>query len=195
MKLIEINEIARILNPIGFAIGEWGQIVPISNGEHIAEYEYVCYQSPSDAKEMLSFSQHVVAWISGGDWIVFKSDYSTAFDIPDRCLIEQFLGIKGMAGPIKEDVAILMASEAQNFANSHIELECSFLIFLFLLVCGHAQIVSSKNIDGRYLSIQDGFVYFFARGGVDAAEILLRKFDANKLASATWIERLIREQQ
>lgn len=193
MKIIETGQLAAILNPLGFEIGAWGQIAPILNGEQVAEYKYICYQSPLDAKEMLSFAQHVVAWVFGGDWMIFKSDYSTVFDMSDRCLIGQFLGIRSTEEPIKEDIALLLSSTLQNSAITSIELECSFLIYLFLLVSGHAQIVSSKNIDGRYISIQDGFIYLFTKGKLEDGNNLLRKFEENKLAPATWLAQLICE--
>lgn len=193
MKPISHQEANEILSAIGLRIGSWNQIEPSVDSLSKAQRYWFRYQAPENSHELYNFSQHVAGWILGGKWKIVQIDNSNAMNVVDLNLIENFLLNHDALFNIEESNTFLLRDESSEKVSQNIDLKIANLIFLFLLLDGNAQFVSSEPIEDRYLSIQDGSVFFYSDNEGQSASNLVSKFEKNKLAAPEWILKILED--
>lgn len=179
MKVIDAKAASAYLDAQGLNVGSWNQIESKLAQENKSP---ICFQAPSDASELLVFSTHLASWVPQGEWKIFQIDNSTVMDKHSE---ELFLQLLRGSRPLATDVLVtgpasLLFEFGSAVSAGETERLISNLIFAFLLLECHCQLVSSGSGRGEYLSIQDGFAYFFCNPtSVSGVEKLLGLFEAN----------------
>jgi len=179
MKVLDAKAASAYLDAQGLNVGSWNQIEPRTAPENRS---FVSCQAPSDASELLVFSAHLASWVPRGEWKLFQIDNSTAMDEHSE---ELFLQLLRGSHPLAADVRVtgpasLLFEFGSTVNAAETERLISNLVFAFLLLECHCQLVSSRSGRGEYLSIQDGFAYFVCDpSSVSEVENLLSVFEAN----------------
>jgi hypothetical protein len=177
MRILDHEEANIYLNAVGMKIGGWNEICDASDREY-DHSQSTKYQAPKGSRELHNFAQHVASWLPNGTWKLFQIDNSTSPLEHETFLIRRLLFCSAEQAPLPFTLLFEIESGGLNE-----ELLLSNLIFLFLLFELHGEIVSSNSRNGKYLSIQDGFVYFMSRDDRDIVEAkaLLNRFDEQPL--------------
>ena len=195
MKRLTTQGARSYLGQIGMGIGAWNQIVGIGE-QPGARNNWINYQAPEDAHQLLNFSQHVAGWLPQGTWKILQLDNSNAFDPVQSFLFERCLSGGEENLDLATQRSFLFEFGPDKRSNASSELLISQLIFMLLLFEGHGHIVSSGCTSKR-LAIQDGFVYFVSDTESDRAnaESLLEDFESDPLMAPRWITEIIVERQ
>ena len=178
MRVLDADEANKYLSTVGMKVGSWNDLCDASGREYDREHQ-VKYQAPKGGWELHRFVHHVASWLANGEWKIFQIDYSTALAYETYAfLIRRLLFCSNDEVPIH----CTLLFEIKSGGPSE-ELVFFNLIFLFLLFQEHGAAVSSNSRSGKYLWIEDGFVYFMSRDDRDLAEAsaLLKRFEEHPL--------------
>lgn len=177
-------------------IDDWNRIIYIPL-RGTKELEWINYQAPKQALDLIRFSQYVAGWLPKGKWKILQIDNSTGRMSPAA---ESLFGgllfgcSKGWPSLVENRTFFFELGKGKEKDNET-ELLIANLIFVFLLFEYHGYVVSSNCPNKQYLGIQDGFVYFHSTHNEDirSAQAALKKFEANEMP--TWVLDIIAEQQ
>ena len=191
VKHISSEEAQQRLLALGIEIGTWNQLHEVPGRGVLDSSIHV--QAPRDARVLLNFAQHVVGWLPAGAWKILQLDYSNALDLVDASLFVGFLaGVVETTTPLPEVRTLLFEFGQDQEENQSTELLIANLVFVLLVLEGHATLVSSDAAAKRYLSVQDGFVYFVADiQGISDANCLLRGLEIEPLRAPQWVNAIL----
>ncbi len=195
MKPISHQEANELLGAIGLHIGSWNHIEPSPDNRSKSERYWTKYLAPENSHELYNFSQHVAGWILGGKWKILQIDNSNVMNVIDLNLIGNFLSNHGIPYNFGESDTFFWEFKNSEEVNQNIDLKMVSLIFLFLLLDGNAQFVSSDPLEDRYLSIQEGCVIFYSNNEDQSADDLVHTFEKNKLAAPDWILKILEDDE
>jgi hypothetical protein len=174
--LLDASDTERYLAPLGLAIGNWNEILDTSVPAE--EVNWISYEAPQNARNLLRFAWHLSGWLPKGDWKLLQFDNSNLFEGDQTSLIGRLLfgqnSIEVDMTCVRTVLFKFVGSEQEKNAQ---ELLLTNLIFSILLVEGHAYVVSSKSTEGQVLGLQDGIVYFSSRNTTASAHALVRAFE------------------
>lgn len=176
-------------------VGSWNEITDIDSRRH-EMWQWVNYRAPVAAHESYVFSQHLAGWIPSGEWKILQIDNSTSLDPVQNALISSLLfGAREVAN-LLERRSLLFEFTGDATLDTRSELLICNLIFAFLLFEAHVQIISSFDQGERYLSLQDGFAYLFARDIKKSnAEAVFKAFTDRPGVSPPWIQEIVSREQ
>jgi hypothetical protein len=172
MRDLTSEDAKQHLASVSLKIGSWGQVCDISERPFEAS-EWINHAAPIEALPLYCFSHRVLRWLDLRTWALVQMDDSTNFAED-----EDFLVSRLMFGPEARGVLLESRSFLFEFGESAAPRERWLLgdiLHMMLLFGAHCQVVSAGSIQGKHLSIQDGYVYFLSRDSRDmarAAEIL-----------------------
>lgn len=195
MKVISAEEANLILRECGLKLGDWGNILPLDATE--LNNNWVSYQAPKN--NLLNFSHYVLDWLNSEEWVIFQIDKSTGWINPVQSSLLGGL-LFGSNDFLEFDVnnchSILFDSQDDTKEQGLTKLMISNLIYFFLLFELHGYIATSCNNHRRYLSIQDGLVYFYSLDNdLEEAKKILNGFESRSSASPDWVLRVIADHQ
>lgn len=187
MKLLSSQEANEYLCPLSMHIGKWNQISHITGGRP----HWARYHAPEKAKELYCFSEHVAGWLPQAEWKIFQINDSTSLSIDENYLFSRLaFGEKHFFDINKPQHSTLLFEFDDNKMKSQTtELLIAHLMYVLLLSESHADIISSRQDERKYVSIQDGFVYFISDNERDIkdAGLLIENFSKNPLALPKWV--------
>lgn len=162
MRFLNKDEANIYLKKIGINIGTWNQLCD-NLGRNYEISNWINYRAPSDARKLYYFSQSINKWLPYGTWKIIQIDNSTSLLEDEETLIKQV---------IFGDIDKIKSLHGKTFISDSDKEDSLFtsLIFLMLLFEQHGQIISSSCVNGKYLSIQDGYVYFMSFNENDLIE-------------------------
>ncbi len=191
MKCLTTKEANFYLSRIGMEIGGWNQLTEINKGGD-GEVYGMNYQAPLNARELFNFSEHVAGWLPKGDWKILQFDNSGGLDAVQATLFRRLLLGSDETLNLNENRTFLFEFGDNEKYNENTELLLSSLISLLLIFESHGYLVSSNRSAGKYLAIQDGFVYFYSNDkSLSEAKLLLMNFEKNPLMSCQWVTQII----
>jgi hypothetical protein len=195
MRYLTRDEADAHLSKIGMKVGSWNEITDIDSRRH-ETWQWVNRRAPAEAHESYVFSQHLAAWIPSGEWKILQIDNSTALDPVQNALISSLLFGPREVANMLERRSFLFEFTGDATLDTHSELLICNLIFSLLLFEAHVQIISSFDQGERYLSLQDGFAYLFARDiKQSSAEAVFKAFAETPGASPSWIQEIVSREQ
>lgn len=184
MKYISDEQANALLENLGMKLGAWHEISFRDGGKE--EHLSVCYRAPSNSLELLAFSQHAASWLPAGVWKMLVTDNSNALARDTETLIE-ILASAHRQSESSGAYNILFSYSGELVKNYRVDISIAAIIHALLLSEGHAYIASSSSTNGRFISIQDGYLYFHAyRADIAEAEQLILDFEANPLSTPSW---------
>lgn len=162
MRILSKAQANIYLNKIGITIGSWNQLCS-NSGHHHKTSNWINYRAPSDARKLYYFARNINKWLPYGAWKIIQIDNSTSLLEDEELLIQRL--ISGNFDKMKSLHGNTFISESDTEDDLF-----SSLIFLLLLFEQHGQIISSSCMNGKHLSIQDGYVYFISCNNNDLIE-------------------------
>jgi len=195
MKRLTIPEANSLLAAINMQVGPWNQLEEV--GDHCsAPGKRVHYQAPKDGNALLNFAQHITTWLPKGEWRILQIDNSTSLDAVQENQLGRILygpnHLDGLCG----DKTFLFEFGHSPQLDKNLELVISELVFTFLLFESHVYFASAGSKNGRYLGVQDGFVYLFGNErSMEDAGHLLKNFEQFPNKAPDWIMEIIVERE
>lgn len=178
MRRLTVEEANQHLASVHLKIGIWSQVCDAT--EHpFQAFEWINHAAPDRALPLYSFSHHVLQWLEPGAWTLVQIDDSTCFNEDEDFLISRLLFGPQVCGLLIESRSFLFEFGKPDTLQEQWLL--GDLLHLMLLFGGHCQVVSAGSVQGQYLSVQDGYVYFLSRDPKDLAkarEVLEQTEDA-----------------
>jgi hypothetical protein len=199
MELLSTEQANSLLSKLGLTIGQWNEVTAESSSSRTSGSSYEMHKAPSGAHSLYTFARHVAGWLPSGDWKLIQVDNSTSLNVITAAPIARLLYADDQLHS-PDDVnraSIKFAFGSDRRKNAATEILVSELIYYFLLLECHVQVVSSACQDGQFLSIQDGFVYFkFGRGDLARqTSELLRSFEASPEQWPSWLVEIAEEME
>ncbi|MBJ7312410.1 hypothetical protein ACFOLJ_18190 [Rugamonas sp. CCM 8940] len=190
VKYLTRREADVYVNSVGMAIGDWNQISTIDS--IYGGGEWTNYSAPKDARELFNFSEHVVDWIPDCNWIILQIDNSGGLDVVQSIFFNRLIFGSGIIKKSVGSGAILFEFEGNFYCGKESRVLISNLLALLLLFESHGYLITSKKSAGRYLSFQDGYMYFHSnKCGINDANYLLINFDKNPSGSVGWVNEIL----
>lgn len=197
MKLLRTEQANTLLSKLGLKVGAWNAVTSAAQASKSSDGRYEMYRAPSAAQSLHAFAEHVAGWLSEGEWKIIQVDNSTSLNLVTAAPIARLLFTDSQLHNPNDinQACIKFAFGADRKENAATELLISNLIFFFLLFQCHVEIVSSTCLEGQFLSIQDGYVYFiYGHAKLERKTIeLLRTFEAAPEQSPAWVVKILDE--
>lgn len=186
MKCLTAYQANLYLNSVDLEIGDWNQIAGLGS----QEIRWVNFHAPDKARELFNFSCHVAGWIPFGEWKIFQVDNSTYLNAAQSIILSQLMSEFDLNFDCQKHRTFLFEFGAEQKDNEKTELLIANLIHLFFLFEGNCYLVSSNKATRNYISIQDGFAYFYSNE-LESVNIFLEKFKKKPLAYPEWVASII----
>lgn len=197
VKLLSIEQADTLLSNLGLKVGAWNAITSATQASETSGGQYKMFRAPSTAHSLHAFAEHVAGWLSEGEWKIIQVDNSTSLSVVTAAPIASLLFTDSQLHSPNDinQACIKFSFGADRKENAATELLISNLIFFFLLFQCHVEIVSSTCLEGQFLSIQDGYVYFtYGHAKLERRTVeLLRKFEAAPEQSPDWVIKILNE--
>ena len=167
MRRLTPEEADQHLASVQLTVGAWGQVCDITERPFDAS-EWVNYAAPTKALPLYCFSHQILQWLQLESWALVQMDNSTCFDEDEDFLIARLMFGSQASGVLIQSRAFLFEFGEADASRERWLL--GDLVHLVLLFGAHCQVVSASSVQGRHLSVQDGYAYFLSRDSKDLAK-------------------------
>jgi hypothetical protein len=173
----------QYLEKVGLTLGEWHRIEYSIDAPPLA-VNWDNLKAPSDAAQLLVFSQRILDWLPDSDGYVAAFDDSTFLDEAQLLVLQSIMGID-LRSAATSSGAVVISFQGRDL---EAKVRISFLIFFCLIFCTHLYVVNAKSFEGPILRIVDGFSYFIGRHKSDAEiKAFIETLQKDVTTSPHWI--------
>lgn len=181
--LIDDDAAMQRLNRVGTTLGDWHRVEYLAADPQRAT-NWRNALAPSDAKELLAFSQKILDWLPDNDGYVVVFENSHYLDAAQQLVIEGVLqcSLKPTHG--------LLGALAVEYESVEVEakIRVAYLIFFGLMFETFFYIVSSRTFEGPILGVLDGCAYFMLKNeGNDQLDAFVMSLQSEKTTSPNWV--------
>lgn len=185
MKILDSVDANVHLHSVGMEIGEWNEIRDLAGRS-----TWISQSAPADARELLTFAQHIVTWVPNASWKILQIDNSAVFDSFQINFLNSLVRLPPGAVGFGSGRTFLFEFCGSETEDVETEFVLANLVFALLLFDAHGYVVSKNSLGGEKLGVQDGVAYFMARNSeLTKATEIIETFNARPLASPDWITR------
>jgi len=189
MKILDSAAANTYLHSVGMEIGEWNEI-----RDRAGQPSWRSQAAPADARELLTFAQHIVTWVPNASWKMLQIDNSAVFDSFQIHFLDSLLRLEAGSVGFGNGRSFLFEFSGSETEDAGTEFVLANLVYALLLFDAHGYVVSKNSLGGEKLGVQDGVAYFMARDAdLTKATELIDTFNARPLVSPDWIVRLLNE--
>lgn len=168
IKIMTDAQTNTLLSELDMELGEWGQIY--DKKQPSSDPIYTGIRASDSGKQLFVLALHCVTWFAKSGWLILRFDKSSSLSSVQSGILSALLFERRKPEAVEfYDQSILIEIQ-----NNEASIQCArailvTTIYFVLLFETHAEIVSSESGNGRFLSMQDGHVYFMHREDDDRA--------------------------
>jgi hypothetical protein len=180
-EVIEYGSAVSHLNRIGMTLGNWHRIEYLNTLEQRGS-GWRKLEAPSDAQELLVFSQKLLEWLPNSREYLVVFDDSTHLDAIQLVALQSILSFTSDGTSNILQVLLLRGDRYE------VRARFSYFVFFCLIFGAHLYVVDPTVNEGPILGVIDGASYFICKSeSTYKAEEFVGLLQKNTRESPLWI--------